>query len=149
MSAYRKDFDETKYVSFLIKDDKLLEKYSYSIRREFQKKEISVKVSYTIRKEFDSNPVYNKKYLRAKIKPYNGKINTNFHNNELPKKGSEFISLSVISIASIFRISKNYCPQVFLGECKYVITEKKFIIILLMIWKFLLILMRKFLKKFR
>ena len=57
MSAYRKDFDETKYVSFLIKDDKLLEKYSYSIRREFQKKEISVKVSYTIRKEFDSNPV--------------------------------------------------------------------------------------------
>ena len=86
MSAYRKDFDETKYVSFLIKDDKLLEKYSYSIRREFQKKEISVKVSYTIRKEFDSNPVYNKKYLRAKIKPYNGKINTNFHNNKLPKK---------------------------------------------------------------
>ena len=125
MSAYRKDFYEIKYVSFLIKDDKLLEKYSYSIRREFQKKETSVKVSYTIRKEFDSNPVYNKKYLRAKIKPYNGKINTNFHNNELPKKGSEFISLSVISIASIFRISKNYCPPVFLGECKYVITEKK------------------------
>ena len=149
MSAYRKDFDEIKYVSFLIKDDKHLEKYSYSIRREFQKKETSVKVSYTIRKEFDSNPVYNKKYLRAKIKPYNGKINTNFHNNELPKKGSEFISLSVISIASIFRISKNYCLQVFLGECKYVITEKKFIIILLMTWKFLLILMRKFLKKFR
>ena len=27
MSAYRKDFDETKYVSFLIKDNKLLEKY--------------------------------------------------------------------------------------------------------------------------
>ena len=27
MSAYRKDFDETKYMSFLIKDDELLEKY--------------------------------------------------------------------------------------------------------------------------
>ena len=26
MTAYRKDFDETKYISFLIKDDKLLEK---------------------------------------------------------------------------------------------------------------------------
>ena len=26
MSAYRKDFDETKHLSFLIKDDKLLEK---------------------------------------------------------------------------------------------------------------------------
>ena len=28
MSAYIKDFDETKYLSFLIKDDELLEKYN-------------------------------------------------------------------------------------------------------------------------
>ena len=28
MSAYRKDFDETKYVSLLVIDDKLLEKYN-------------------------------------------------------------------------------------------------------------------------
>ena len=28
MSAYRKDFDETKYTSFLIKDDELLKKYN-------------------------------------------------------------------------------------------------------------------------
>ena len=27
-SAYRRDFDETKYMSFLIKDNELLEKYS-------------------------------------------------------------------------------------------------------------------------
>ena len=28
MSTYRKDFDETKYMSFLIEDDELLEKYN-------------------------------------------------------------------------------------------------------------------------
>ena len=28
MNAYRRDFDETKYISFLIKDDELLEKYN-------------------------------------------------------------------------------------------------------------------------
>ena len=28
MSAYRRDFEETKYMSFLIKNDKLLEKYN-------------------------------------------------------------------------------------------------------------------------
>ena len=28
MTAYRKDFDETKYVSFLIKDGELLETYN-------------------------------------------------------------------------------------------------------------------------
>ena len=27
MSAYKKDFDETKYMSFLINDDELFEKY--------------------------------------------------------------------------------------------------------------------------
>ena len=28
MTAYREDFDETKYISFLIKDNELLEKYN-------------------------------------------------------------------------------------------------------------------------
>ena len=28
MSAYRRDFDETKYISFSIKDDESLEKYN-------------------------------------------------------------------------------------------------------------------------
>ena len=28
MSAYRKDFDETKYMSFLIKNNELLQKYN-------------------------------------------------------------------------------------------------------------------------
>ena len=28
MSGYRGDFDETKYISFLIKDDELLEKFN-------------------------------------------------------------------------------------------------------------------------
>ena len=28
MSAYRRDFDETNYISFLMKDDELLEKYN-------------------------------------------------------------------------------------------------------------------------
>ena len=64
MSAYRKAFDETKYMSFLIKDDKLLETYN----------EIWEKLKNVIKKEFDCEPVYNEKYLKAKIKSYNGKI---------------------------------------------------------------------------
>ena len=63
MSAHRKDFDETKYMSFFIKDDELLKKYN----------EIWEKVKNSLKKEFDSEPVYNKKYLKAKIKSYNGK----------------------------------------------------------------------------
>ena len=63
MRTYRRDFDKTQDMSFLIKDDELLEKYN----------EIWEKVKNSIRKEFDSKPVYNEKYLKAKIKSYNGK----------------------------------------------------------------------------
>ena len=35
------------------------------------------------------------------------------------------ICLSVILISFVFRTGKNYHPQVFLEECKYVVKEKK------------------------
>ena len=59
MSAYRKDFDETKHVSFL------LEKHS----------EIWDKVSEVMKKVFDSEPAYNEKHLKTKIKSYEVKVN--------------------------------------------------------------------------
>ena len=62
------DFDEIKHMCFLIKSDHLLEKYM----------EIREKVNNSIKKE--SEPAHNDKYLNAKIKSYNGKINTNFYN---------------------------------------------------------------------
>ena len=66
------------------------------------------------------------------MKSYNGKTNTNFHDNKIPKEGSQFICLSVILIDSVFRTGKNY-DQVSLKECKYVNIEKGFLSILLMI----------------
>ena len=95
---------------FLVKDDELLEKNN----------EIWEKVKNIIKKESDSEPVYKEKYLKAKIKRYNGNINTIFHNNKISKERSQFICLSVILMDSVFRTGKNYYPQVFLEECKYV-----------------------------
>ena len=54
MSAYRKDFHETSYISFLIKDHKLLQKYN----------EILKKVKNNLKKEFGSKRVYNENYLK-------------------------------------------------------------------------------------
>ena len=79
------------------------------------------------KKECDSKPVYNEKYLKTKIKSYNGKINTHFLSDKIPKEGTQCICLSVILIDSVYRKHKNYYPQVFLEECKYVVKEKKFI----------------------
>ena len=103
MTEYRKDFDETKYMSFLIKDNELFKKYN----------ETWEKVKNSLKKEFDSEPVYNEKYLKAKMKSYNGKINTNFHNNKIPREGSQFIGLAVILIDSVVRTGENFYPQVF------------------------------------
>ena len=63
--------------------------------------------------------------LKAKTKLYNGKINTNFLDNKIPRKGSQFICLSVILINFVFRTGKNYYPQVLLEEYKYVVKEKR------------------------
>ena len=73
------------------------------------------------RNNLNSKPVYKEKYLKAKIKFYNEKINTNFHNNEIPREGSQVICFSVILINSVFNTGKNYYPQVFFEECRYVV----------------------------
>ena len=49
MIGYRRDFDETKYISYLIKHKELLEKYN----------KIWKKVKNSIKKELGSEPVYN------------------------------------------------------------------------------------------
>ena len=64
-------------MSFLIKVDELLKKYN----------EISENVKSSIEKEINSEPVCKGEYLKAKIKSINGKINKNFHNNKILKKG--------------------------------------------------------------
>ena len=69
--------------------------------------------------------MYNEHYLKAKIKPHNAKINTNSHNNKMPKEDSKFVCLSAILVDSVFSTGKNYYPQVFAEECKYVVKEKK------------------------
>ena len=79
----------------------------------------------SLKNESDSEPVYKKKYLKAKIKSYNGKTNTKFHNNKIRKEDSQYICLSVILIDFAFRTGKNYYPRVFLEKCEYVIKEKK------------------------
>ena len=71
------------------------------------------KVSKVIKKGFDSEPVYNNKYLKTKIKSYEEKINTNFHNDNVPKEGSQYVCLSEILIDSLFKSGKNYYLQVF------------------------------------
>ena len=108
-------FDGTKYMSFLRKDDELLERHN----------EICKKVKNSLKKDFHSEPVYNEKYLKTKIKSYDGKINTSFQNNKIPKEDSQCICLSVVLMNFVFITGKNNYPQVVLEKCKYGVKERK------------------------
>ena len=77
---------------FLTKDTELLEKCN----------ETREKVKNNTKKEFESESAFNDKYLKARLKSYQEKISTNFHNNEISKEGSQFISLSVIYLFICF-----------------------------------------------
>ena len=54
--------------------------------------------------------LYIEKYLRAKIKPYNGESSRNVCNNKITIAGSQFNCLLLILIDSAFRTSKSYYP---------------------------------------
>ena len=66
---------------------------------------------------------FNEKYLKTKIKSYEGKTNTNFCGDKMPK-GSQVICLSVILIDSVFKTGENYYLQVLLEKYKYIAKKK-------------------------
>ena len=109
-SAYVKRYDgQTKWMYFLIEDDDLLEKYNT----------IWDEVSADIKREFDSEPVYNKEYLKTKIKSHGDEV-TDFYDKEIFKVGSNHTCLVVISLDFVLKKDESYYPQVFLKECKYI-----------------------------
>ena len=59
-----------------------------------EKYDIYNKVNNSIKKELDSDPIYNKTFLKTKIKLCDDKA-VDFHDEELPKVGANCICLVV------------------------------------------------------
>ena len=96
-SAYVKSYaGQTKWMYFLIEYDDLLEKYNT----------ICVKVSTDIKKEFDSEPVYNKEFLKMKIKPHGDEV-TGFYDKGIQKMDSNHTCLAVISLDPALKKNDN------------------------------------------
>ena len=105
MNVYAKYFDKnSKYMNHLVKDEKILKKYL----------KIWNKIKSLIKKELNSEPVYNDKYIKTRIKIYNDEVYTNFQYNKIPKDNEYCACLSVILLDSIFvNSNKEYYPQIF------------------------------------
>ena len=70
MNAYAKHFDKNnEHVNLLVNDKKIFKKYSIRIRNEIRNK-----IKSLIKKEFNSEPVYDNKYIKTKIKIYNYRV---------------------------------------------------------------------------
>ena len=78
-----------------------------------------IKSSISIRSEFDSEPIYNKSYLKTKRKYYNDEA-TDIGDKEMVKLGSNFTCLATILINSVLKKDENY----YLEECKCIQKEK-------------------------
>ena len=59
------------------------------------------------------------KILKPKTGSHGDEV-TDFYDKEIPKVDSNHICLTVISLDSVLKKDKNYYPQVFLKECKYI-----------------------------
>ena len=77
--------------------------------------------------KFDSEPVYgdNDKYIKTKIKIYDGNVNTNFQNKGMPNEKASYKCLSITMLDSVVKVKKKYYPETLLEECKYEIKKAK------------------------
>ena len=114
MSGYIKYFEYVgKNMSFLIKDDEVWEKYE----------QIWYVIKNNLKIKFHSLPVYDKKYLKTKVREYDGMIKTNFLGNGMPKENMHYTCIACITIDSVMKMDKKNYPQVYLEEYKYKIKK--------------------------
>ena len=70
-------------------------------------------------------PVYDEKYIKAKVKEFNGVIKTNFLSDEIPRRDVHYACIACITIDSVMKMKKMNYSQVYLEECKYKIKKIK------------------------
>ena len=102
-------------MSFVIKDDDVLDEYN----------EIWDKIKEKLNIKFHSMPIYDGKYIKAKVRGLNVAIKTNFLGDEITKENVHYTWIACITINSVMRMEKKNYPQLYLEECKYKIKKTK------------------------
>ena len=94
---------------FLIKNSEVWEKY----------KEIWNVIKNKLNIKFHSPFIYENKYLKTKLREFDGSIKTNFLGNNVPKENTYYTWISSGTVDSVLKMNKKNYPQVYLEECKY------------------------------
>ena len=67
-----------------------------------------MKFEKTLNIKFHSLLVYDEKYIKAKLKEFNGVVNTNFLGDEIPKEGVYHTCIACLSIDFVLKMEKAY-----------------------------------------
>ena len=81
---------------FLIKDSEVLKKYEYIW--DVIKNKLGIK--------FHSERIYENKYLKTKVREFDGSIKTNFLGNNVPKENTYYTCIACITLGSIMKMGK-------------------------------------------
>ena len=87
--------------------------------------EIWNEIKETLTIKFHSIPVYDEKYMKAKVREFDGGIKTNFSEDKIAKENMHYTCISCITIDSVMRMEKKNYPQVYSEECKYRMKKTK------------------------
>ena len=82
------------------------------------------KISSIMKVKFTISPVYDEKYIGARLKTFKEQNNTIFTdiNDQIvvmPKENVKYSCIPVIGIDSVFKIDDKVYPQIYLRQCKY------------------------------
>ena len=97
LSGYIKYFENSgKNMSFFIKDHEVWEKYIETW--DLIKNKLSIK--------FHRKPIFEQKYLKAKVREFDSVVKTNFLGNDTPKENMHYTCIVCITIDSVMRMDK-------------------------------------------
>ena len=63
--------------------------------------------------KFPSEPIYERKYLKAKVREFDGVIKTNFLGNDMPKENMHYTCIAFITINSVMQTDKKNIRRFF------------------------------------
>ena len=69
--------------------------------------------------KFHIEPIYENKYLKVKVREFNGSIKTKFLGNNVPEENTYYTCIACITLDSVLKMNKKNYPQVYLEECNY------------------------------
>ena len=97
MNGYIKYFENGgKNMSFLTKNSEVWEKYE----------EIWVVIKNKLNIKFHREPIYENKYLKVKVREFNGNNKTKFLGNNVPKENTYYTCIACVTLDSVLKINK-------------------------------------------